>query len=70
MAIPSASEPIVGKLTVGGSSGILIDAGAGLATGKVAPKGSIWVRTDGSSSTTILYVNTDGDSTWLGVGAL
>lgn len=29
-----------------------------------APKGSLYLRTDGSSTSTRLYVNTDGATTW------
>lgn len=29
-----------------------------------APKGSLWQRTDASSTTTRLYINTDGGTTW------
>lgn len=32
-----------------------------------APKGSIYMRTDGSSTSTRLYVNTDGATTWTNV---
>lgn len=40
--------------------------GAG-APGITAPKGSLYVRTDGSSVSTRLYVNTDGATTWTNV---
>lgn len=33
----------------------------------VAPKGSLYLRTDGSSTSTRLYVNTDGSTTWTAV---
>lgn len=32
-----------------------------------APKGSLYLRTDGSSTSTRLYVNTDGATTWTNV---
>lgn len=40
-----------------------IRAGSGAPSGS-APKGSIWIRTDGSSTSTRMYVNTDGSTTW------
>ena len=44
-----------------------ITSGAGAPTA-VAPKGSLYLRTDGAASTT-LYVNASGTSTWLAVTA-
>lgn len=67
MSVSSSSNPIVGRLTLGASSSVVVDAGAGAPTGKVALKGSLWIRTDGSSSSTRLYVNSDGDSTWVAI---
>ena len=32
-----------------------------------APKGSLYLRSDGSSTSTRLYVNTDGSTTWTNV---
>jgi hypothetical protein len=46
--------------------GIGIYAGAGAPTIS-APKGSLYSRTDGSSTSTRLYVNTDGATTWTNV---
>lgn len=43
--------------------GIGIFAGTGAPT-LSAPKGSLYVRTDGSSTSTRLYINTDGSTTW------
>lgn len=43
--------------------GIGIFAGSGAPT-FAAPKGSLYVRTDGSSTSTRMYVNTDGSTTW------
>lgn len=41
--------------------GFQVDSGAPSHT---APKGTIYVRTDGSSTSTRMYVNTDGATTW------
>lgn len=46
--------------------GIGISAGTG-APSYAAPKGSLYVRTDGSSTSTRIYVNTDGSTTWTNV---
>lgn len=44
-----------------------ITSGAGAPTA-AAPKGSLYLRTDGAAATT-LYVNASGTSTWLAVTA-
>jgi len=49
-----------------GSSNIGIYFGSG-APSISAAKGSIYLRTDGSSTSTRLYVNTDGSTTWTNV---
>ncbi len=46
--------------------GIGFSAGTGAPTYS-APKGSLYVRTDGSSTSTRIYVNTDGATTWTNV---
>lgn len=46
--------------------GIGFSAGSG-APAYSASKGSLYVRTDGSSSSTRIYVNTDGATTWTAV---
>ena len=40
-----------------------ISAGTGAPTYK-ATKGSLYIQTDGSSSSTRMYINTDGNTTW------
>lgn len=47
-------------------SGVGIYAGAGAPT-LSAPKGSLYLRTDGSSTSTRAYINTDGATTWTAV---
>jgi hypothetical protein len=69
MAVSSSSNPSLGIITLG-SSAITMRAQSGAPTGKVAKRGSLYVNTDATTSTTVLFVNVDGDSTWLGVGAL
>lgn len=49
-------------------SGGLISYGAGAPTHS-APKGSIYLRSDGSTTGTRLYTNTDGSTTWAAVPA-
>lgn len=39
-------------------------AGAGAPTGISAAKGSVYMNTTASSTTTRLYINTDGGTTW------
>ena len=46
--------------------GIDIQAGAG-APSHSAQKGTLYVRTDGSSTSTRIYVNTDAGTTWTSV---
>lgn len=48
------------------SIGIGIFAGSGAPT-FAAKKGSFYLRTDGSSSSTRMYINTDGSTTWTNV---
>lgn len=61
-------------ITAGGSAAVLATAtaGFGLYLGSGAPtitaaKGSLYLRSDGSSSSTRLYVNSDGATTWVAV---
>lgn len=44
-------------------NGVNISAGSG-APAHVAPKGSLYLRTDASSTSTRAYVNTNGSTTW------
>ena len=43
--------------------GVGFTAGSGAPT-FAASKGTLYVRTDGSSTSTRMYINTDGASTW------
>lgn len=61
-------------ITAGGQSAVLATAtaGFGIYLGSGAPtvtaaKGSLYLRSDGSSTSTRLYVNSDGATTWVAV---
>jgi len=61
-------------ITAGGSAALLATATAsfGVFLGSGAPtiaaaKGSLYLRSDGSSTSTRLYVNSDGSTTWVAV---
>lgn len=46
------------------TSGADIFIGNDVPTGITAPQGTLYLNTTGSSTTTRLYVNTDGGTTW------
>ena len=61
-------------ITAGGSAALLATAtaGFGIYLGSGAPtiaaaKGSLYLRSDGSSTSTRLYSNSDGGTTWVAV---
>ena len=58
MAIESKNYDPVGMIT-----GVNLTGGTGAPTFS-ATKGTLYVRLDGSSTSTRLYVNTDGATTW------
>ena len=64
MAVSSASNPVFESGMAVGGVQILVGSGAPAAS---AAKGSLYVRTDGSSTSTRLYVNTNGSTTWTNV---
>lgn len=47
-------------------TGLLIFSGSGIPA-MAAPKGSLYLRTDGSSVSTRAYINTDGSTTWTAI---
>lgn len=49
-----------------GTAGIGVFFGSGAPT-ITAPKGSLYLRTDGSSTSTRAYINTDGSTTWTAI---
>lgn len=61
MANPSGTNLIVAKLGTVAGPELLSGTGAPTLT---APKGSLYLRTDGSSVSTRAYINTDGAGTW------
>lgn len=62
-----AKDLIIGETKVGETStGVSISAGTG-APSFSAAKGSLYIRLDGSSTSTRLYVNTTGSTTWTNV---
>ena len=81
-AVSAASVTATGNVTAdsgvavvaGGASAFLATstAGLGVYVGSGAPtvsaaQGSLYLRTDGSSTSTRLYVNTNGSTTWTNV---
>jgi len=81
-AISGASVAATGNITAdsnlavvaGGAAAFLATttAGLGIYVGSGAPtvsaaQGSLYIRTDGSSTSTRLYVNTNGSTTWTNV---
>lgn len=68
MAQTTFSGPVAsqaGFLTAGaGSPGVYSGSGAPAIS---AAKGSLYLRTDGSSTSTRAYINTDGATTWTSV---
>lgn len=70
---------IIGTITAGGlltnglqigTNGPLIYSGSNIPTIAAAVKGSLYLRTDGSSGTTRLYVATDTAGTWTAVNTV
>lgn len=61
MAVSSSTDAVFESgITIGGVQ-FLVGAGA---PGITAPKGSIFIRTDGSSASTRMYINTTGAAIW------
>lgn len=46
------------------AAGISFLVGSGAPTGITAGKGSLYINTTASTTTTRLYINTDGGTTW------
>lgn len=65
----SGTAPTAGgmlALQISSTAGLGIYAGSGAPTISAA-QGSVYIRTDGSSTSTRLYVNTNGSTTWTNV---
>jgi hypothetical protein len=56
----------VSSVTIG-TAGPQILVGAGAPTSVTAPKGSFYLNTTGSSTSTRAYINTDSGTTWTAV---
>jgi hypothetical protein len=75
LATPSTVECLSGSAATAGGAfaiDILNEGDLGIYVGSGAPtisagQGSLYIRTDGSSTSTRLYVNTDGGTTWTNV---
>jgi hypothetical protein len=63
MAVSSSTNPVFSQVSIGLTN---IYSGTGAPT-LSAPQGSLYLRTDGSSTSTRLYVNTTGSTTWTAV---
>lgn len=61
-----AGGSTAGRLLMGTTAGFGVYYGSGAPTVSAA-QGSIYLRSDGSSTSTRLYVNTDGSTTWTAV---
>ena len=68
--IPGFDIPVtaggVKILTLGAGTTPAICAGSGAPT-LTAPKGSLYLRTDGSTTSTRAYINTDAGTTWTAI---
>jgi len=61
MPLSSTTNAVLSSgVNIGGVQ-ILVGAGAPAAT---AAKGSLYIRTDGTTATTRMYINTDGGTTY------
>lgn len=59
---------MAGKVALNSAAGPQVLAGAGDPGGVVtAPQGSLWLRTDGSSTTTRAYINTNAGTGWTAI---
>jgi len=75
VATPGTVSALTGTAPVaGGAEAVLLTStsGLGIYVGSGAPtisaaQGSLYIRTDGSSTSTRLYVNTTGSTTWTNV---
>ena len=67
MASASGTNPIFGSVTLSNgavSANILVGAGAPTIS---APQGSLYLRTNGTTTNDRFYVNTNGSTTWTAV---
>lgn len=62
-ATPAAASAVAGVTMGSAAIGIYWGTGTPVAT-VTAPKGSLYIQTDGTTTTTRLYINTDGVTAW------
>lgn len=65
LAVPAGGNTAA-KISFGAGEAIGVFFGSGVPTVSAA-KGSLYLRTDGSSTSTRLYVNTNASTTWTNV---
>lgn len=63
---PIAGGDPTAAVSIGTASGPNIYAGSGAPT-ITAPQGSLYLRSDGSSTSTRAYINTTGSTTWTAI---
>jgi hypothetical protein len=63
VTISDADQLMAATLQVTSASGPTVTSGTG-APSATAVQGSIYIRTDGSSTSTRMYINTTGSTTW------
>lgn len=64
MAVPNSIDPVfLGNITIGSS--VKLMTGAGAPTGITAPKGSLYLNSTATTTTTRIYINSDGATTWV-----
>ena len=66
VTIVAGGDPVAAFQTGTSAVGPNIHTGSGAPTIS-APQGSIYLRSDGSSTTTRMYINTNGATTWTAV---
>jgi hypothetical protein len=66
VTVIAGGDPVAAFQTGSAAVGPNIYTGSGVPTVS-APQGSLYLRTDGSSTSTRLYVNTNGSTTWTAV---
>ena len=64
-AVPAGGSAIA-RVAISSTAGLGVYVGSGVPTVSAA-KGSLYLRTDGSSTSTRMYVNTDGATAWTAV---
>jgi hypothetical protein len=63
-ALTAGGAQIIATTSAATSPGVYVGSGAPTVS---APQGSVYLRSDGSSTSTRMYVNTNGSTTWTAV---